>query len=252
MREANFAPVYCSLYPEFAEIARKHGYALAIHGSLAKDMDLVAIPWTDSASEPQAIVDAIVSEFSITQANGWTTREHGRQVTTLVIAFGDCFVDLSFVPRGDSLSRSPAMAVQPTRAWETDDGRVISAEQKQQALRDGGASASSVRPFSIALGRIGAAPAMAAEAVGEAGAMPGTDGFTMAAFRAADVPIGTKLYAAPQPAQASYDGNHVENHCPECSQYESECECAQADARVGLTATQLATIRIGLAARTTR
>lgn len=36
-------------------------------------------------------------------------------------------------------------------------------------------------------------------------------------------------------AQASYDGNHVENHCPECSQYESECECAQADARVGLT-----------------
>ncbi|HDR9153835.1 TPA: hypothetical protein QDB05_000255 [Burkholderia vietnamiensis] len=43
------------------------------------------------------------------------------------------------------------------------------------------------------------------------------------------------LGAAPQPAQASYDGNHVENHCPECSQYESECECAQADARVGLT-----------------
>ncbi|MCA7953900.1 hypothetical protein LGM43_26885 [Burkholderia seminalis] len=51
------------------------------------------------------------------------------------------------------------------RAWETDDGRAISDEQKQQALRDGGASASSVRPFSIALGRIGAVPALAAEAV---------------------------------------------------------------------------------------
>lgn len=63
------------------------------------------------------------------------------------------------------LSRSPAMAAQPARAWETDDGRVISDEQKQQALRDGGASKSSVRPFSIALGRIGAVPAMAAEAV---------------------------------------------------------------------------------------
>ncbi|WP_249177533.1 hypothetical protein [Burkholderia multivorans] len=36
-------------------------------------------------------------------------------------------------------------------------------------------------------------------------------------------------------AQASFDGNHVENHCPECGQYESECECAQADAREGLT-----------------
>ncbi|WP_231691678.1 MULTISPECIES: hypothetical protein [Burkholderia] len=47
--------------------------------------------------------------------------------------------------------------------------------------------------------------------------------------------IARKINAAAQPAQASYDGNHVENHCPECSQYESECECAQADARVGLT-----------------
>jgi hypothetical protein len=30
-----------------------------------------------------------------------------------------------------------------------------------------------------------------------AGSMPGTDGFTMAAFKAADVPIGTPLYASP-------------------------------------------------------
>lgn len=38
-------------------------------------------------------------------------------------------------------------------AWMTDDGRVISDEQKQQALRDGGACASSVRPYSIDLYR---------------------------------------------------------------------------------------------------
>lgn len=36
-----------------------------------------------------------------------------------------------------------------------------------------------------------------AEPVGEAGPMPGTAGFTIACFKAADVPIGTKLYAAP-------------------------------------------------------
>ncbi|MDR8105594.1 hypothetical protein KPB04_28060 [Burkholderia cenocepacia] len=47
------------------------------------------------------------------------------------------------------------------RAWETDDGRVISDAQKQQALRDGGASASSVRPYAHALCRT--APAQAAE-----------------------------------------------------------------------------------------
>ncbi|SAJ95501.1 hypothetical protein UA18_02426 [Burkholderia multivorans] len=119
MRDANFAPVYCSLYPEFAEIARKYGYALAIHGSLARDMDLVAIPWTESAGNPQAVVDTIVSEFSITQANGWTTREHGRLVTTLVIAFGDCFVDLSFMPVSAPADAGEARLTDEQRAMLT-------------------------------------------------------------------------------------------------------------------------------------
>jgi hypothetical protein len=35
--------------------------------------------------------------------------------------------------------------------------------------------------------------------VGEAGSMPGTDGFTMGAFHADQVPVGTKLYVAPKP-----------------------------------------------------
>ena len=35
--------------------------------------------------------------------------------------------------------------------------------------------------------------------IGEAGTMPGTSGFTLATFRAEDVPVGTKLYAAPVP-----------------------------------------------------
>ena len=48
-------------------------------------------------------------------------------------------------------------------------------------------------------------PAAAQEAVGEAGAMPGTDGFTMACFRAEDVPVGTKLYAAPVTAAPGID-----------------------------------------------
>lgn len=99
MKPANYAPVYCAMYPELAEIARQHGWALAIHGSLAKDFDLVAIPWTENLAEPQQVVDYLVAEFSITQTNGWTTREHGRQVTTLCIAYGDCFIDLSFMPR---------------------------------------------------------------------------------------------------------------------------------------------------------
>ncbi|MCG0582126.1 hypothetical protein L6Q82_29570 [Burkholderia cenocepacia] len=62
-----------------------------------------------------------------------------------------------------ALERTPAQAAEGVRAWETDDGRVISDAQKQQALRDGGASASSVLPYHIALCKIG--PAQAAEPV---------------------------------------------------------------------------------------
>ncbi|MWA18073.1 hypothetical protein [Burkholderia pseudomallei] len=49
-------------------------------------------------------------------------------------------------------------------AWLTEDGRAISAEQKAGMLRDGGAGASSVQPYSIPC-YLGAASAMAAEAV---------------------------------------------------------------------------------------
>lgn len=41
------------------------------------------------------------------------------------------------------------------------------------------------------------AASASAEPVGIAGSMPGTDGFTMAAFKAEDVPVGTELYTRP-------------------------------------------------------
>lgn len=41
-----------------------------------------------------------------------------------------------------------------------------------------------------------------AQPVGVAGNMPGTDGFTMACFKAADVPLGTSLYTHPAPEAA--------------------------------------------------
>lgn len=39
------------------------------------------------------------------------------------------------------------------------------------------------------------------EAVGIVGSMPGTEGFTMACFKADEVPVGTPLYLHPQPAE---------------------------------------------------
>lgn len=99
MKPANFAPWYAALYPQFAEIARQHGYALAVHGSMARDFDVIAIPWRKDADDQRAVIDHILSEFSVKEIGEPTEKEHGRIAYTLSIGFGDCFADLSFMPR---------------------------------------------------------------------------------------------------------------------------------------------------------
>jgi hypothetical protein len=39
--------------------ARAHGYALAVHGSLARDIDLIAVPWRPDVSQPADVAEAI-------------------------------------------------------------------------------------------------------------------------------------------------------------------------------------------------
>lgn len=99
MKPANRAPIYAACcYPGLAEICRKHGYALAVHGSLARDFDLVAIPWTITPSEPSAIVEEITTAYAVHQIGLPTGKEHGRICYTLSW-MGEAFMDLSFMPR---------------------------------------------------------------------------------------------------------------------------------------------------------
>lgn len=98
MKPANYAPVYCALYPALADLVRRHGYALAIHGTLGRDMDLIAVPWVLLPDEPQDVVAAIASRFAVKEVGTPEVREHERLVYTLSLAFGECFIDLSFTP----------------------------------------------------------------------------------------------------------------------------------------------------------
>jgi hypothetical protein len=98
VKPANYAPVYCALYPQLAEITRKHGYALAIHGTLGRDMDLICVPWTEVPSDPTAVVNEIVRTFALKKIEELTPMNHGRLVQTISVAFGECFIDLSFMP----------------------------------------------------------------------------------------------------------------------------------------------------------
>lgn len=106
MKPANNAPIYASIYAELAEVCREHGYALAIHGSLARDFDLVCIPWADEVSEPRAVLEALAGRLTalrVVMDDGATLvpalKPWGREVYTLAFGWGSVFLDLSFTPR---------------------------------------------------------------------------------------------------------------------------------------------------------
>jgi hypothetical protein len=97
----NFAPAYAALYPQLAKIFVRHGYALAIHGSMARDFDLIAVPWRMKLSEPQDVIKEICSTFTmsfIASATNPIYKAHGRIAYTIIVGFGECCLDLSFMP----------------------------------------------------------------------------------------------------------------------------------------------------------
>ena len=65
--------------------ARSHGYALAVHGSQMRDLDLIAVPWIEEASTPEVLVEAIRRAVKGTYSAGTqagndiiTKQPHGR------------------------------------------------------------------------------------------------------------------------------------------------------------------------------
>lgn len=42
---------YAHVYLELKDIAKQYGYNLCLHGSMARDLDLIAVPWQNGAHE---------------------------------------------------------------------------------------------------------------------------------------------------------------------------------------------------------
>ena len=103
MKKATFAPAYVSMYPVLSEIAREYGYALAIHGTVSSDFDLIAIPWTDKAVAGAMLIRAIAERMQLcfgdfgTLVDGPEAKPHGRLAWTLGIGNGAA-IDISVIP----------------------------------------------------------------------------------------------------------------------------------------------------------
>jgi hypothetical protein len=91
------------LLPAFRQAAAADGYAIAVHGSMSRDIDLVAVPWSNSAIPADRLVENLVSVARDLMGgaclNGDTSeRPHGRRSYTIVLAGSIPWIDLSVMP----------------------------------------------------------------------------------------------------------------------------------------------------------
>lgn len=66
MQLANRAPIFACMYPGLCDVARSHGYAFAIHGSVVTDLDLIAVPWVTDPKPvaPDALAKLLMDHIS--------------------------------------------------------------------------------------------------------------------------------------------------------------------------------------------
>lgn len=95
-------PDYARIFSIARCLAWAEGYAVSFNGSFTRDLDLIAIPWTEHACDPEHLMRRIEDAAglkNITQKPG--DKPHGRKAWTLVLpGFADPrWVDLSVMPR---------------------------------------------------------------------------------------------------------------------------------------------------------
>lgn len=77
-------------------IAGELGYAIAVHGSLDRDIDLIAAPWTADAVDALELLQAIIQRRGLV-VTGFSKKPHGRMGFTLE-GRGAKTIDLSIMP----------------------------------------------------------------------------------------------------------------------------------------------------------
>lgn len=104
-------PDYARVFTQARAIAWQEGYAIMMHGSFTRDLDLLAVPWTDAACEPEHLVRRIEAATKLKNISREPSKKpHGRLAWTLMFpTFGDPrFVDFGVMPRALPLPTPPA------------------------------------------------------------------------------------------------------------------------------------------------
>ena len=111
--ESTRAATFAWMVPHITEVARKFGYAIGLHGSMNRDLDLIAVPWTKQAAPAETLVEAIRDSVGGFIRNDPETADnkyypetrspnekpHGRRAWSIHFSGHRFYIDLSVMPR---------------------------------------------------------------------------------------------------------------------------------------------------------
>jgi len=79
--------------------AREVGYAIGVHGSQERDLDLIAAPWTDDAVGNYELIQHIAKSINA-KVISISRKPHGRYAATIQMDLYIKDIDLSVCPKG--------------------------------------------------------------------------------------------------------------------------------------------------------
>ena len=114
------APYYAILFMKLDRVVQRFGWALTLHGTMARDLDLVLIPWTDDAEHEDKVIDAVrifvegkyvvnsrkrnEKKMGSSSKDGLAhfyveEKPHGRRAISIYIGVSGYYLDISIMPR---------------------------------------------------------------------------------------------------------------------------------------------------------
>ena len=101
---------YACMYEDIRKCAMDCGWAVSLHGSLASDMDIMAMPWVDNAVSFKEMIDRVSKLFKDNDISSqyvitYNEKPHNRVVATVPI-FADFYLDISTINIADVVPKS--------------------------------------------------------------------------------------------------------------------------------------------------
>lgn len=80
---------YLGILIPIRSAAKKCGYAIGVHGSMRRDLDLIAVPWVEEFSDKNDLAGAIqIAACGLKSASyEWERKTHGRMATAFPVCW---------------------------------------------------------------------------------------------------------------------------------------------------------------------